>query len=160
MPQEGADPLSDRPPAAVRCGGELTTNAAALTCTAVLRRVFIAFAWLLAALWLPATLHCAAETSGWFDVVDCCGGDDAPASAASGHEELDHCATLGLGVPREDLGVAVLSVPVVALLQILPPSLAAETAAPNGVTPRLAAPPEIGGLWRATRRVVAAAQAP
>lgn len=122
----------------------------------MIRRVFIAFAWLLAALWLPATLHCAAETAGWFDVTDCCGGETADAADAS----LDHCETLESGVPREDLGATLLSAPVEALLTILRPVLVAEATAVNGVTPRLAAPPEIGGLWRATQRVVAAAQAP
>ncbi len=123
------------------------------------RRVFIAFAWLLAAFWLPATLHCAAETAGWFDLTDCCDSETAAAND-SNHAALDHCDTLESGVPREDQNAAVLSVPVLALLEILRPSLVAETAAAPGVTPRRAAPPEIGGLWRATHRVVAAAQAP
>ncbi len=155
--------MTERKPAGAGralCSRELTTNAGALSCTPVLRRVFIAFAWLLAALWLPATLHCAAETSGWFDVVDCCGGDDAASPTAGGHEELDHCATLELGVPREDLGVAVLNVPVVALLEILRPARAADIAVVDGVTPRLAAPPEIDGSWRVVERVVAPARAP
>ncbi len=73
-------------------------------------------AWLLAAFWLPVTLHCAAESSGWFDVVDCCGGDEAATTAAGGHEELDHCQTLGSGVSREDLCSAALSAPAMALL--------------------------------------------
>lgn len=130
---------------------------AAVSCTPVSRRVFIAFAWLLAALWLPVTLHCAVETSGWLDVVDCCGGDT---TTADGHEELDHCATFGAGVPREELTAPVLSVPVVPLLEILRPVLVADVGSPNGVTPRLAAPPEIGGSWRAVERVVAPARAP
>ena len=132
---------------------------AAVSCTPVSRRVFIAFAWLLAALWLPVTLHCAVETSGWLDVVDCCGGDTS-ASTAGGHEELDHCATFDAGVPREELNAPVLSVPVVPLLEILRPVLVADVGSPNGVTPWLAAPPEIGGLWRAVERVVAPARAP
>ena len=113
-------------------------------------------AWLLAAFWLPATLHCAAETTGWFDVTDCC----AAKPAAAADDALDHCATLDAGVPREELGAAVLSVPVVALLEILRPALVAASEVTNGVTPWLAAPPEIGGLWRAVERVVAPARAP
>ncbi len=114
-------------------------------------------AWLLAAFWLPATLHCAAETAGWFDVTDCCAGESA---AATADVSLDHCTTLEVGVPREELGVSVLSVPVVALLEFLRPVRVAGTSAANGVTPRLAAPPNIGGLWRAVERVVAPARAP
>jgi hypothetical protein len=125
----------------------------------VSRRVFIAFTWLLAALWLPATLHCAAETAGWFDLTDCCVGETAAATDAD-HPVLDHCETLESGVPREELNATSLSVPALALLETLRPMLVAETAPANGVTPWRAAPPEIGGLWRATHRVVAAAQAP
>ena len=123
---------------------------------AVQRRVFIVMAWLLAAFWLPATLHCAAETTGWFDVTDCC----AAKPAAAADDALDHCATLDAGVPREELGAAVLSVPVVALLEVLRPAIVAASEVTNGVTPWLAAPPEIGGLWRAVERVVAPARAP
>jgi hypothetical protein len=126
----------------------------------VQRRIFIAMAWLLAAFWLPVTLHCAVETSGWLDVVDCCGGDTSATTTAGGHEELDHCATFEAGVPREELNAPVLSVPAVALLEILRPTLVVDVGSPNGVTPRLAAPPEIGGLWRAVERVVAPARAP
>ena len=116
-------------------------------------------AWLLAAFWLPAALHCAAATSGWFDPVDCCGGDET-ATAAGGHEELDHCQTLESGVPREDLCAVVLGVPVVTLLEILRPVLVAEPDGSLGAAPWRAAPPEIGGLWRAVERVVAPARAP
>ena len=123
------------------------------------RRLFIVFAWLVAALWLPATLHCAVETAGWFDLTDCC-ESHAAAPSAGGHEELDHCATLESGVLREELSATVLSAPVAVLLEALRPALAEETTAANGVTPWRTAPPEIGGLWRATHRVVAAARAP
>lgn len=123
---------------------------------AVQRRVLIVLAWLLAALWLPATLHCTAEMAGWFDLTDCC--DDQMATTAD--DALDHCATLDVGVPREQMGAAVLSVPVVVLLEILRPVIVAASEVNNGVTPRLAAPPEIGGLWRAVERVVAPARAP
>ncbi len=123
------------------------------------RRLFIVLAWLVTTLWLPATLHCAIETAGWFDLTDCCSGD-AAVPAAGGHEELNHCATLESGVPREELNAPVLSVPVVVQIETLRPAFMADTAAANRVTPWRAAPPEIGGMWRATHRVVAAAQAP
>ncbi len=123
------------------------------------RRFFIAFAWLVAALWLPATLHCAAETAGWFDFTDCCVAETATGTGTD-EAALDHCATLESGMAREELNAPSLSVPVLALLETVRPALVAETAAVNGVTPWRAAPAEIGGLWRATHRVVAAAQAP
>ena len=122
----------------------------------MIRRLFVVFAWLLTALWLPATLHCTAETAGWFDPMNCCDGEATSTSDVA----FDHCETLESGAPREELGARLLSVPVVALLEILRPALVAEPTAANGVTPWAAAPLEIGGLWRVTERVVAAAQAP
>ncbi|HLP06815.1 MAG TPA: hypothetical protein VK178_01515 [Opitutaceae bacterium] len=124
----------------------------------MLRRIFTLVAWILVAFWLPATLHCAAETSGWIETAGCCADEALP--VADSHCESDHCATLEAGVPREELSALVLCVPALALLEVLRPELRTENDADNGVTPWLAAPPEIGGRWRATERVVAAARAP
>jgi hypothetical protein len=126
----------------------------------VLSKFFSTIAWLLAAVWLPASQHCNLETTGWLDIVHCCGADSAT-STDDAHDDLGHCATIQSGVPREMLDTGCLMVPVVAVLELLRPLLQSELIpVSNGVAPPIAAPPEIGGLWRIVQRVVAPPQAP
>jgi hypothetical protein len=126
----------------------------------VSRRVFTAVAWLLVALWLPAVLHCAAQTAGVFEVSECCAGD-LSAAASDTQDEVDHCEVIESGAPREDEGSQLAVQPALVALQILRVPLCLLAASRDvGVSPAEAAPPEILPRWRVVERVVALAQAP
>ncbi len=117
------------------------------------------FAWLLAALWLPASLHCTAESAGWFDEADCCGHAAQPLTGDSA--ELDHCETLAAGVPREDLAPAVAVLPPDGLPLWLHPIVGAPPPEPPATAgERTQAPPHVLACWAHAHRVVAPARAP
>ena len=120
------------------------------------RRVFTVVAWLLVALWLPAALHCTAETSGVFGRSECC----ATASDDQG-ETADHCVVIEAGAPRQDESGIRTANPALVVLQILRAPLCLLAASGEaGLSPAVATPPEIARLWRAVERVVALSQAP
>lgn len=116
------------------------------------------FAWLLAALWLPASLHCAAESAGLFDEVDCCGHAEVPLSDDSA--QLDHCETLAAGALREDLAPNVAVLPPSELPLLLGLIEASGVGCESGTMPRTEAPRHVVAGWMLARRVVAPAQAP
>src|SRR5215218_6663576 len=105
------------------------------------------FVWVMVALWLPATLHCAIDRSGLFESKPICCGDEIDRAAESNCAE--RCDPLSDGVQKLTVGVMKAPAPVLAtcfaiFLAIRPAVISVPSISPTDRE----APPEIGRTWQ------------
>ncbi|MET0262076.1 MAG: hypothetical protein ABW223_04210 [Rariglobus sp.] len=123
-----------------------------------MRRLFSSIVWLLAVLWLPATMHCGLEAAGVFD---------------HGHADTDHgcavacsadaCANVEDGNYKTPSGALKIPAPVLTLcvfqlIDLLPENrdVVMVTVSPERSDP----PPELACTWQFTARTALLPGAP
>lgn len=117
-------------------------------------------AWVLLAVWLPATLHCALEVLPGFAALQCCCGDAAPATPVPDGSP-DTCPDLEGGFfKHEEEGALRLMPPVGPALMTGFAPLAAAAPAALAFTAVAAGPPELPHAWQFFCRAAPQPRAP
>jgi hypothetical protein len=116
---------------------------------------------LLVALWLPATLHCALESSGLFGSAAICCTDEHTTAAGDNHCETDSCAVLESNLVRPVGTDLVVPAPVAlaclfCLIEITPETIIVPTVSPE----RTHCPPELARTWQFVARAALSPRAP
>ncbi len=117
-------------------------------------------AWVLLAVWLPATLHCALEVLPGFAALQCCCGDAPPAPPAPAGSP-DTCADLEGGFFKHEEQGALRGIPpAVSALRSSPARVVPATPAALAFTALAAGPPELPHAWQFFCRAAPQPRAP
>jgi len=127
-----------------------------------MRRARISILWLLAVLWLPATLHCAIEEAGWFDYDDsCCSKHPADSSPSAEHCDKDACQVLESGLIKPADSLVKVRAPEFSAIMELVWLIACDPPGRSRVAPETTdSPPELPRTWQFTARAAHSPRGP